>query len=48
LKNNKDVVYYLDDKYNYNENDNDKLKIMFRNIVRGKNNNNNDNNMVNN
>ena len=47
LKNNKDVVYYLDDKYNYN--DNDKLKIMFRNIVRGNNNKiNNNNDMVNN
>lgn len=46
MKNNKDVVYYLDDKYNYNEND--KLKIMFRNIVRANNNKINNNDMVNN
>jgi hypothetical protein len=37
LQNNKDVVYYLDNKYNDNGNDMDenKLKIMFRKIVRG-------------
>ena len=53
LKNNKDIVYYLDDKYNSNNNNNNnKLKIMFRNIVSGSDNNNNNNNnkyeMVNN
>ena len=35
LKNNTEVVYFLDDKYNENFNDNNKLKIMFRSIVRG-------------
>jgi hypothetical protein len=35
LTNNKEVVYFLDDKYNENFNDNNKLKIMFRSINRG-------------
>jgi hypothetical protein len=35
LKNNKEVVYFLEDKYNENFDDNNKLKIMFRSIDRG-------------
>jgi len=45
LKSNKDVTYYLDDKYNNNDINNNKLKIMFRNIVSGNDNNNNNNNI---
>jgi hypothetical protein len=32
LRENKESVYYLDEKYNENFPENEKLKIMFRNI----------------